>query len=144
MLYSWNRRSCFLEQSAHYCRLLLQSFSGSVSVQSILFWLSKKKKSWKVLCFFVELSSIKGTNTCIPAVCACNNCDFSIPRIENQYSETQPDWLHYIYNIHVAADSCKLKSVFFRLTIKKLNLNYGLKILINFNSWIWLQEDVVD
>lgn len=48
LLYSWSRSSCFLEQYSHYCRLLLPSFSGSVSVSvrnwisNVLFWFSKK------------------------------------------------------------------------------------------------------
>ena len=112
--------------------------SVSVRLSSVL--VKKKLKSnvlfWLKTCMlFVGLSSFKGTNTCIPAVCACNSCDSCISRIENQYPETQHDWLHYIHNFLVIANSCKSKpNLFFYLTIKKLDLDYGLKTLINLKT----------
>ena len=86
----------------------------SVSVRLNSVFVKKKLKSnvlfWLKTCMlFVGLSSFKGTNTCIPAVCACNSCDSCISRIENQFPETQHDWLHYIHNFYVIANSCKSK-----------------------------------
>ena len=65
------------------------------------------RKSLKTFMLFVGLSSFKGTTTCIPTLCAWDNRDSCMPRIENRYSKTQPVWLHSIHNIHVLADSCK-------------------------------------
>ena len=131
-LVSWNS---ILTIADYYYLVFPVRFLFRFGIGYLMFCFCFPRKSLKTFMLFVGLSSFKGTNTCIPAVCACNSCDSCISRIENQYPETQHDWLHYIHNFLVIANSCKSKpNLFFYLTIKKLDLDYGLKTLINLKT----------